>query len=99
MYNGYFGFTQRPFPSVPLAEKYFPATTIEAARQTLARCVERAEGAALVVGPSGIGKTLLGQVLAAQFRDSSHDAACSKQSSTNPDKTIAVWTRANRASR
>jgi len=42
---------------------------MEAARQTLTRCVERAAGAGMVVGPSGTGKTLLCQVLAQPFRD------------------------------
>jgi len=70
MYNAYFGLTRRPFVSAPQVEQYFPATAIEAARQTLARCIERAEGAAVVMGPTGTGKTLLCQVLAAQFRNS-----------------------------
>ncbi len=70
MYNAYFGLSRRPFASAPLVDQYFPAPAIEAARQTLARCIERSEGAAMVVGPSGTGKTLLCQVLAAQFRDS-----------------------------
>lgn len=70
MYNAYFGFARRPFTSAAQVDRYFPATVIEAARQTLARCIERGEGAALVVGPSGTGKTLLCQVLAEQSRDS-----------------------------
>jgi type II secretory pathway predicted ATPase ExeA len=70
MYNAHFGFTRRPFAAAPQVNQYFPATAIEAARQTLARCIERAEGAAVVVGPSGTGKTLLCQVLAAHFKDS-----------------------------
>jgi type II secretory pathway predicted ATPase ExeA len=70
MYNAYFGFTRRPFASAPQVDQYFPGAAIEAARQTLARCIERAEGAAMVVGPSGTGKTLLCQVLAAEFKDS-----------------------------
>ncbi len=70
MYNAYFGFSRRPFASAPQVECYFPATAIETARQTLARCIERAEGAAMVVGPSGTGKTLLCQVLAEQLKDS-----------------------------
>ena len=41
---------------------------MEAARKTLTRCVERAEGVGLIVGPSGTGKTLLCRILAGQFR-------------------------------
>lgn len=70
MYNGYFGFARRPFASAPQIDQYFPGTVIEAARQTLTRCIDRGEGVAVVVGPSGTGKTLLCHVLAEQFRDS-----------------------------
>lgn len=70
MYAGYFGFERRPFASVPLVEQYFPGTTIESARVSLTRCIERGEGAGMVVGPSGTGKTLLCQVLADGVRDS-----------------------------
>lgn len=69
MYEEYFGLTRRPFASVPQPDQYFPAEAIEAARQTLVRCIQRAEGVGLVVGPSGSGKTLLSQVLAGQFRE------------------------------
>jgi type II secretory pathway predicted ATPase ExeA len=70
MYNAYFGFTRRPFAAAPQADLYYPAAVVEAARQTLSRCIQRAEGPALVVGPSGTGKTLLCRVLAAEFADS-----------------------------
>ncbi len=60
----------RPFASVPQAERYFPGSAIETARQTLARCIQRGEGPGMVVGPSGTGKTLLCRVLAEQFKDS-----------------------------
>jgi len=69
MYEIFFGLHSRPFGAAPRAECYFPAATIEAALQTLTRCIERAEGAGMVVGPSGTGKTLLCQILAARFRD------------------------------
>lgn len=51
-------------------DQYFPAGTIENARTTLARCIQRGEGAGLVIGPSGTGKTLLCLTLAEQFRHS-----------------------------
>jgi type II secretory pathway predicted ATPase ExeA len=70
MYGGCFGLIRRPFASVPQADQYFPAATIENARTTLARCIQRGEGAGLVVGPSGTGKTLLCVLLAEQFRRS-----------------------------
>ena len=69
MYEAFFGMTERPFTAVPHAGCYYPAAAIEGSRQTLSRCIERAEGAALLVGPAGTGKTLLCQILADQFRD------------------------------
>lgn len=70
MYDGCFGLTRRPFASVPQVDQYFPANAIETARTTLARCIQRGEGAGLVVAPSGTGKTLLCLLLAEQFRRS-----------------------------
>ncbi len=70
MYDGCFGLTRRPFASVPQVDQYFPASGIEAARTTLARCIQRGEGAGFVVAPSGTGKTLLCLLLAEQFRRS-----------------------------
>jgi type II secretory pathway predicted ATPase ExeA len=67
MYESFFALTKRPFASVPAVDQYFPGTAVEAAHQTLIRCVDRAEGTGLVIGPSGSGKTLLCQLLAAKF--------------------------------
>jgi type II secretory pathway predicted ATPase ExeA len=68
MYDGCFGLNRRPFAPVAQIDQYFPATAVEGARTTLARCIQRGEGAALVIGPSGTGKTLLCLLLAEQFR-------------------------------
>jgi type II secretory pathway predicted ATPase ExeA len=70
MYDGCLGLNRRPFVAVPQIDHYFPAAAIEGARATLARCIQRGEGAGLVVGPSGTGKTLLCLLLAEQFRRS-----------------------------
>ncbi len=67
MYEACFDLEKRPFASAPRADCYFPAATIEAARQSVTRCIQRAEGAALVIGPSGTGKTLLCQILGGHF--------------------------------
>jgi type II secretory pathway predicted ATPase ExeA len=67
MDDAFFGLAKRPFASIPCPEQYFPAATIEAARQTLARCIRRAEGPAMVIGPAGTGKTLLCHVLAGEL--------------------------------
>lgn len=67
MYEDFFRLNQRPFPASPQVERYYPAASIEQGRKTICRCIERAEGTALVIGPSGTGKSLLCQVLARQF--------------------------------
>ena len=67
MYDGCFGLNRRPFASVPQIDHYFAAAAIEGARTTVSRCIQRGEGAALVIGPSGTGKTLLCLLLAEQF--------------------------------
>jgi type II secretory pathway predicted ATPase ExeA len=69
MYETYFNLNERPFASVPRTDHYFPAVTIEAARSTLIRSIDRAEGPAIVVGPPGTGKTLLCRLLAEHFQD------------------------------
>lgn len=64
MYESFFGLKDRPFQATPSPERYFAGRAIEAARQSLGRCIERGAGIGLVVGPAGTGKTLLCQVLA-----------------------------------
>ena len=78
MYETCFGFSSRPFSPLPRTDQYFAGEAISAARDTLARCIERGEGVGVVIGPSGIGKTLLCQRLAEQFRDSLRTAVLSK---------------------
>jgi type II secretory pathway predicted ATPase ExeA len=60
---------ERPFPSHPRVERYFPAAAIEDARRRLGRAIERGDGPGLVIGAAGMGKTLLLQALAAQFHE------------------------------
>ncbi|HQU42306.1 MAG TPA: AAA family ATPase [Pirellulales bacterium] len=68
MYESFFQLMQRPFAAAPSVDRYFPVGAVEASRQALVRSIERAEGAALLVGPAGTGKTLLCHLLAENFR-------------------------------
>ncbi|MGD9127652.1 MAG: AAA family ATPase, partial [Planctomycetia bacterium] len=72
MYEDFFDLRQRPFTPAPQIERYFPAETIEHARGIVSRCLSRAEGVAVVVGPSGTGKTLLCQMLRAGLETNSN---------------------------
>lgn len=77
MYEDYFGLHQRPFTPAPQICRYFPAETIEQARLAAARCLDRAEGVAILIGPSGTGKTLLCQMLRSRLgADSSVVTLC-----------------------
>ena len=60
---------ERVFPTHPQVARYFPAASIEDARQRLTRAIERGDGPGLIVGGAGTGKSLLLQVMAAQFHD------------------------------
>ncbi len=72
MYEAFFQFKTRPFPSTPRTDLYFPASAIQTSRQTLARCIERAEGPGLLIGGPGTGKSLVCGLLADQFRERFH---------------------------
>lgn len=60
---------ERVFPSYPQVARYFPSGSMEDARKRLGRAIERGNGPGLVVGGAGTGKSLLLQVLAAQFHE------------------------------
>jgi type II secretory pathway predicted ATPase ExeA len=68
MYESHFLLSHRPFTPAPSPDAYIPTNSLEQARQTLIRCLDRAEGPGLVIGPAGTGKSLLMQVLAGHFR-------------------------------
>ena len=70
MYESFFQLQDRPFTAAPRSDRYFPAASIEHARQTLLRAVERAEGPGLLIGPAGTGKSLVCQLLADELRES-----------------------------
>lgn len=61
--------TARPFAAAPDPNRYFPASAMEEARQRVGRSIQRGEGPVLVIGAAGLGKTMLLEVVAQQFRD------------------------------
>jgi type II secretory pathway predicted ATPase ExeA len=64
MYEALLQTADRPFRATPDTKFYFPSDSIEQARQTVVRAILRAEGPCLVLGGAGLGKTMLGQVIA-----------------------------------
>ncbi|MGV3606864.1 MAG: ExeA family protein [Planctomycetaceae bacterium] len=69
MYENYFHLSQRPFAAAPQVEAYVSTPFCENALQSSIRCLERAEGIALIMGPTGTGKSLLCQLVARHFAD------------------------------
>ncbi len=64
MYEALLQSADRPFRATPDTKFYYPSDSIEQARQTVVRAILRAEGPCLVLGGAGLGKTMLGQVIA-----------------------------------
>jgi type II secretory pathway predicted ATPase ExeA len=67
IYEDSFKLQARPFLAAAHVDRYFPASIIENARQSLCRAVDRGTGAGLIIGPAGTGKTLLCHMLAHEF--------------------------------
>jgi type II secretory pathway predicted ATPase ExeA len=63
------GQSERVFPAHPHVARYFPAAATENARRRLMRSIERGDGPGLIIGAPGTGKSLLLQVLAAQYQE------------------------------
>jgi type II secretory pathway predicted ATPase ExeA len=68
VFQRHFRLRRRPFVSYPCPDQYFAAASIENARGSLTRMLERYEGPGLVVGPVGTGKSLLMRLIAESFR-------------------------------
>ena len=68
IFETHFNLHRQPFSSAPNPDNYFAAATIENARESLVRLIQRENGPAIVVGPVGIGKTLLSQLISESFR-------------------------------
>jgi type II secretory pathway predicted ATPase ExeA len=68
MYEAFYQLNGRPFVATALAAHYFRTASSESARETALRCVRRSEGAVLVVGGAGIGKSIFCSVIAQHLR-------------------------------
>ena len=54
-----FQFQHRPFAAAPDVNNYVPTESVEASIDAVYQCVQRSAGPALVIGPTGIGKSML----------------------------------------
>lgn len=71
MYEAHWQLRVRPFESAIDGRNYYPSELHQGALLRLRYAIENGFSAALLVGPSGIGKTLIAQQLAAQLPESS----------------------------
>lgn len=69
MYESFFQLSKRPFAAAPQVDCYVSTPFCDHALQSTIRCLDRAEGIALVMGPTGTGKSLLCQLVAKHFSD------------------------------
>ncbi|MBI1249819.1 AAA family ATPase [bacterium] len=69
MYEEFFGFTHRPFPSVPSLAGYLPTDAQTEALETILRCVRRDEGIATLIGGPGLGKSTVALRLEEELGD------------------------------
>ncbi len=62
-----FGLSRRPFLMAPNPEYLVSVPQVVFARDTLLRCISRGEGIGILLGESGVGKTLMCQTLYSQL--------------------------------
>ncbi|QDV67791.1 hypothetical protein Poly24_14950 [Rosistilla carotiformis] len=61
-------FAASPFPATPQAESYCGIGSVEETRRRIKRSIERAEGPSIVIGGPGLGKSLLCNLIANDYR-------------------------------
>jgi len=69
MYEDFFGFTHRPFSSVPSLVGYQQTASQTDAEETLVRCVLRDEGIATLIAAPGLGKTTVAMQVEQQLEN------------------------------
>ncbi|QDV11710.1 hypothetical protein CA51_15850 [Rosistilla oblonga] len=63
-----FYFAASPFPATPQAESYCGIGSVEETRRRIKRSIERADGPSIVIGGPGLGKSLLCNMIANDYR-------------------------------
>lgn len=69
MYETYWRFKSRPFENKSTTEFYYPSETHQAAMLKLRYAIENRRAAALLCGPTGMGKSLVAEMLLRQLSD------------------------------
>ncbi len=69
MYESYWRFKNRPFENKSSNEFYYPSETHQAAMLKLRYAIENRRAAAILCGPTGMGKSLVAEMLLRQLSD------------------------------
>lgn len=69
MYESYWRFKSRPFENKASNDFYYPSETHQAAMLKLRYAIENRRAAALLCGPTGMGKSLVAEMLLRQLSD------------------------------
>ena len=78
MYNNYWGFKRAPFAGTPNPDRFFESPTHEEALARLAYVVDECRQGALVLGPPGVGKSLLIESFARRTRRPNREVAIAR---------------------
>lgn len=70
MYESYWRLKNRPFENKTSTEFYYPSETHQAAMLKLRYAIENRRAAAMLCGPTGMGKSLISDMLLRQLNDS-----------------------------
>ncbi|MDZ4851979.1 MAG: AAA family ATPase [Pirellulaceae bacterium] len=70
MHESFFGLQKRPFLTVPTLERYCPVAGQEAAFQSCSRAISRSEGPVVILGRTGLGKSMVCLRIGEVFRRS-----------------------------
>ena len=69
MFQEFFQLNGRPFNTTPFAPDYFPARYAEQSRQAARIALREGTGTVLIIGQTGVGKSMMLAVLAEEFRN------------------------------
>lgn len=69
MFENHFGFIRRPFTAGPDVELFVQNESTRTAFESIEYCIRGGQGMAVLTAPSGVGKTMLCQLLISELRD------------------------------
>ncbi|MEO1529950.1 MAG: AAA family ATPase [Planctomycetota bacterium] len=80
-------FTMPPFPGFPSVSRYVPVGPVQETVERITRSINGREAISLVIGPPGVGKSLVCGLIAKQFLDS-HDVVVLGETSISDEMSF-----------